>query len=143
MIEQQVQIVVDPIHGNSLLPFQKGEPDAQFKDERLHFPQNRGFQVLFRIGILEAEEVKQVRIAKDEIRRQFVFLSKFLSVPFQRVFPVSGKSRTFKEHGLDFCLKRPGVPSLDAAHLCVEVAFQRIIQGNDVDEMGPAQLCHQ
>ena len=37
----------------------------------------------------------------------------------------------------------PRAPTLDATHLCIEVTFERVVEVNNLPEMGPAQLCPQ
>ena len=101
MIEQQVQIVVNPVHGDSLLPFEKGKPDTQFQDERLHFPQDRSFQVLFGVGVLEAKEVEQVGIAEDQVRRELVFFAELFSSIFGQV-PVGFRERAVRSKSMDW-----------------------------------------
>ena len=53
------------------------------------------------------------------------------------------ESSPFEEHAADLLLERPHTPPLDAAHFGVEVAFQGVVERDDVDEVGPRQLCHQ
>ena len=47
------------------------------------------------------------------------------------------------EHAVDPGPQRPHAPALDAAHLGVEVALERVLERNQGEEVGPAQLSHQ
>jgi hypothetical protein len=47
------------------------------------------------------------------------------------------------EHAADFLLQRPRAPALDPAHLGVEVAFEWVVDVDDLLEVGPCQLSPQ
>jgi hypothetical protein len=48
-----------------------------------------------------------------------------------------------EQHAADLLAQRAHVPTLDAAHLGVEVAGQRVLERQQLDEVAPAQLCRQ
>ena len=52
---------------HALLPFDKGEADAEFQDERFHFAQYGGLKVFLCIAALEAEKIEDIGITKNEI----------------------------------------------------------------------------
>ena len=54
-----------------------------------------------------------------------------------------GDGGPFVEHPADLGLERPRTPPLDAAHLGVELPLQRVVDGGDLAQMGPCQLCPQ
>jgi hypothetical protein len=49
----------------------------------------------------------------------------------------------FEQQAADLLAQRAHVPTLDAAHLGVEVAGQRVLERQQLDEVAPAQLCRQ
>jgi hypothetical protein len=48
-----------------------------------------------------------------------------------------------EQQAADLLAQRAHVPTLDAAHLRVKIAGQRILERQQLDEMAPAQLCRQ
>src|SRR5437868_1863719 len=80
------------------------------------------------------------RIAEDEVGRQRVFLAQgieFLPGQLARLF---GKRGALEEHALHLGVQGADAPALDAAQLGIEVALQVVGEGNDLDEVAPAQL---
>ena len=65
--KSQIKIVVHAVHSNAFLALQKGEANAEFEDEGLHFAQDGSFDILFSVAVLEAQNIKQVGIAEDEV----------------------------------------------------------------------------
>ncbi len=143
MVEQQVQVVVHAVDRNPLLTLEEGKADAKFQDERFHFAEDGGLQVLLGVGVLEAEEVQQVRIAENEVRGQLILVAQFPKFLLGELRRLAGKGGAFEQHRVDLLAQRPCAPSFDAAHLRIEVAFQRIIEGNQHREVRPTQLSQQ
>ena len=75
MIKKQVEVIIFVPNLHPLLPFEECEADAEFEDECFHLAQNGGFDVLFRVGVFELKEVEKVRIAKNQVRCEFVLLA--------------------------------------------------------------------
>ena len=87
--EEQVDIVVVAVEGDSLLPLHEGKSCPEFEEEVLDLPQNRRFEILLAIGIRKLEEVEHVGIPEHERRREFVLLAerrKLFADEFLRFF---------------------------------------------------------
>ena len=68
MVEQEIKAEVFAIDHHALLAGGERKPGAEFDQERLHLAENGRFQVGFRVGVLEAQEVEEVRVAEHEVR---------------------------------------------------------------------------
>jgi hypothetical protein len=66
--EEEVEPVVHAVDGHALLASHECEVGSQFGDESLQFPEDRLFEIPLVVGVLQAEEVEEVRIAEDEVR---------------------------------------------------------------------------
>ncbi len=75
MVEQEVEVIVLAVDDDMLLPADEGEAGAEFEDEVLEFAEDGDFEILFAVGISEAEEVQEVGIAKDQIRGERILLA--------------------------------------------------------------------
>src|ERR1017187_8940143 len=60
VVEQEIQVKIFAVHRDTFLALHKGETDPQFQDEGLDFAEDRRFQILLRVGVLEAKEIEQV-----------------------------------------------------------------------------------
>src|SRR5437773_5273609 len=78
MVKQQVEVVIAAINLHPLLPLDETEAHAEFENECLHLPQNRGLNVLLRVRVFQSQEVQQIRIAKYQIGCQLVLLAQLL-----------------------------------------------------------------
>src|SRR5882724_10336803 len=72
MVKQKIERVVLAVNGHAFLPRYKTKTSAQFQDERFHLAQDGGFNVLFAVRVLKTEEIQHVRIAEDQVWREFV-----------------------------------------------------------------------
>ncbi len=126
-----------------LLPLDEGKAGAEFQEEGFDLAENGRLKVFFAVGVLEPEEIEDIRIAEDEIGRQRVAVAEGLQFLFDQFFRLLRDGRTLVEHRLDALLQRPRAPALDAAHFGVKVALKRVLEINDRLEMGPAQLSQQ
>lgn len=97
----------------------------------------------FPILLGQAEEVKEVWIAENQVRRQAILISQGSKLDADDLFRPLADCRAFKDHPLDLVLERPGTPPLRAAHFGVELAFQRVVDGDQFAKVGPRQLCPQ
>ena len=80
MVEQQIEVEILVADGHPFLAREEGEVTAEFQQKPLEFLQNGRFQIAFTVGILQAEEIKQVRVAENELGCQPVGVSKLLEV---------------------------------------------------------------
>jgi hypothetical protein len=62
--EQQIEVEVVAVDGHPLLAGDEGEALADLEEERLDVPQDRCFQVLLQVGVVEAESVEDQGIAE-------------------------------------------------------------------------------
>ena len=75
MIEQQVKVIILVIDLHPFLASDEAKAGSEFENEGLDFPKNRGLQIRLGIGIFQAEEIKDIRIAENEVGRQLVLLA--------------------------------------------------------------------
>lgn len=66
------------IDGHPLLAGHECETGAEFENEAFNFSKYGGFEILFRIGVLETEEVENLGIPKDQVGRHAIFVPEFL-----------------------------------------------------------------
>ena len=67
MVEEEVEIEVVGINLNALLPSEEGEAGAEFEEEGLDLTEDGVFDIFFEVAVAEAEEVKDIGVAKDEV----------------------------------------------------------------------------
>src|SRR5579875_569224 len=138
MIKEQINVEIFAINHDSLLTGDEREADPQLQDEPLHLPQDRRFQVLLAIRILEPQEIEEVRIAKDQVRRDCVLLPEPGQLLPDQLLGLPRQRRPLEEHPADLRPERPDVPALEPAHLRIEVPLECVLQLEDLDEMAPA-----
>ena len=101
-------------------------------------------RVAFPVSLGQAQEVEEVRVAEDEVRRQAVLVPQRGKLHADDLLRLLADRRAFVDHPLDLVLEGPGAPPLRTAHLGVELAFQRIFDGNrQLPKVRPRQLCTQ
>lgn len=66
MIEEQVNVIILPIDDNPLLTRDKCKPGFELQQEPFQLPEDRCLEVPFAVGIGKPEEIKQIRIAKNQ-----------------------------------------------------------------------------
>ena len=143
MEEKQVEVVVFTIYRDAFLSSDKGEANAKLQDEGLQFAKNRGLQIFLAVSVVQPEEIEEVGIAEHEVGRELVLLAQcgqFLLCQLRRL---PGEGRAFVEHATDLLPEGANAPTLDAAHLGVEVALEAMLQRDDLDEVTPTQLSRQ
>ena len=143
VVEKQVEVVVTTINLHPLLALDETEADAKLEDECLHLAQDGGFDVLLGVGILEAKEVQADRDHGRPNRGSACPLAEFLKFHLGELGWFLRQGRRSKSMDCDLLVQSAGVPVFDAAHLGVEVTFERIVQVDDLPEVGPAQFCTQ
>jgi len=106
-------------------------------------PEDRCLEIPFAVGIGKPEEIEQVWIAKDQIRRDTAIFSQHGKLLTGKVFGFSGESGAFEQHPLDFGVKLPHAPALDPAHLNIEFTGNGVLDLEKFYEMRPTQFFRQ
>jgi hypothetical protein len=68
--EEEVEVVVVTVEGDAFLPRDEGKAGPELEEEALDFAQQRRFEVPLAEGVAQAEEVEEVGVLKDEVRRE-------------------------------------------------------------------------
>jgi hypothetical protein len=124
-------------------PVDEREADPQLQDELLQLAEDGGLQVLLAVGVGQPEEVEEVRVAEDQVGRQLVLLAQCLQFLPRQLRRLPRQRRPLEQHVLYLGPQCPHGPALDATHLGVEVALHVVGEGDDLDEMTPAQVARQ
>lgn len=140
VVEEQVDIEVVSVDDNPFLAVDEGETAAQLQNEALDLAQDGGFQVLFAVGVGQAEEVEEVGIAEDQVGSQDVLLAQGLQFLLGQLRRFPGQGGALEEHAADLLPQRADAPAFHAAHLGVKVALQVGGLVDDLNEVAPAQL---
>src|ERR1039457_5860921 len=143
VVKQQVQIVIPVVDLHPLLAGHETEAYPQFEDEGFHLPQDRRLQILLGVSVFQPEKIEDVGIAEDQIGCELIFLTQLLEFQRRQFFWLPRQRGALEEHGTDLLSQRALVPALDAAHLGIEVALERVVQVDNEREVGPTQLCSQ
>src|ERR1017187_3823181 len=143
VVKQQVQVVIPVVDLHPLLAGHETEAYPQFEDEGFHLPQDRRLQILLGVGVFQPEKIEDVGIAEDQIGCELIFLAQLLEFQRRQFFWLPRQRGALEEHGTDLLSQRALVPALDAAHLGIEVALERVVQVDNEREVGPTQLCSQ
>src|ERR1039458_8966400 len=143
VVKQQVQVVIPVVDLHPLLAGHETEFHPQFEDEGFHLPQDRRLQMLLGVGVFQPEKIEDVGIAEDQIGCELIFLAQLLEFQRRQFFWLPRQRGALEEHGTDLLTQRALVPALDAAHLGIEVALERVVQVDNEREVGPTQLCSQ
>jgi hypothetical protein len=110
----------------------EGEPRAQLQDEALQLAEDGRFEVGFVVGVGQAEEVQNVRVAEDQVRRQLVLRAEGGQLALGKFGRLLRQGGTLEEHAANLGPQGPDAPALDAAHLGVEIALEVIWERNDL-----------
>jgi len=143
VIEQEVQVEVLAIDHDPLLAGDEREAGPELKEESLHLPEDGRLEVLLAVRVRQAQEVEEVRIAEDQVRRELVLRSQPGQFPLGELGGLPRQCRSFEEHPVDLGPERADAPPLDPAHLGVEVAPEPVLEREDLDEVAPAQFSRQ
>lgn len=143
MEEKQVNVVIAPVNGYAFLPIEEGEVVAQLGDEVLQLGYYCRFEVAFGIISVKAKVIEEVRVAEDEVLRQFAFSAQLLEVFRDDLVWFFGNRRALVEHRLDAAAQRARVPIVHLTHLDVEVAFERLVDVHDDLDTRPVQFSPQ
>src|SRR5437762_7901284 len=106
MVEEQVEIVILVINSDPFLSRDEGEVGDEFQYEALEFSDDRGFNVLLCVFTVEAEEVEEIRVAEDQVRRKAVPQFQRCQLLFDDFLGLLADGGAFKEHGANSAPKR-------------------------------------
>jgi hypothetical protein len=113
---------------------------GEFEQEALQLAQDRGFEITLAVGIPQAEEVEQVRIAEHEIRCERIGILKLLEIRPNCCFRQPRNGRAFEQHAADAIAKGADAPAFHPAHVGVELSRQLVFQVENFLEMAPAEV---
>jgi hypothetical protein len=76
---------------------------------------------------LQAEEIEEVRIPKNEVGRQRIILAQFGQLLSHQFFGFLGDGCSFEQHTPDLVSQRADAPTFEAAHFGVEIAGKVVV----------------
>jgi hypothetical protein len=124
--EQQIEMEIVLAHAHALLPGDEGETGAQLQKHSLDLAQDRAFEIAFAVGALQAQQVEQVRIAEHGVGAHPAFAQR-VELGRDEGLRLLRQRGALVQHAADLPAKGPHIPALDAAHLGIEVAGQRVL----------------
>jgi len=74
------------------------------------------------------EEIEDIGIAEDQVGSELVFLAQLLEFESRQFLRLPRERRALEEHGAHLVLQRALAPALNAAHLGIEIALERVGQ---------------
>jgi hypothetical protein len=86
---------------------------------------------------------RKLGIAKDHLGRQLVPVAQAVKFPADHFLGLFADGRSLEKQPVDLLPQQPYAPPFQTAHFDVKVAFQRVVEGEDLDEMAPTQLLRQ
>ena len=143
VIEEQVEVEVLVADGHALLASDEGEVRAQLQQEPLQLPQYGRLKIVLAVGVLQPQEVQQIRVPEDQIGRHEVRLLQGLQLLSGQLLRLARYGRALVEHALDLLAQRSHAPALHPGHLGVELALQRVLEVDYLDKVGPGQQSRQ
>ena len=63
----------------------KAKPEPELEDEALQLAQDGRLEVLLAVAVLEAEEIEEVRVAKDQVGREPVLVAELGQFPSRKL----------------------------------------------------------
>lgn len=81
-----------------------------------------------------------VGVAKDKVRRHPVLGPQRFKGTLDNDIRALGDRRTLEQHPVHLAPEGPGAPPLDPAELGVELPLERVVDRDELAEVGPAQL---
>lgn len=143
MVKKQVHCVVVASHSDSPLPVHKREPRAKFQQKLLDLAQDGRFDVPLGVGVTQAKKIQDIGIAKNHVRCDPVCGTQGINFSPNQLPGFLGQCRALKKHPVDFVTQGSDAPTLEAAHLGIEIPLEGIFEGDQRDKVGPAQLSYQ
>ena len=128
MVEQQVEMEIVLADAHALLPGDEGEARPEFQEDAFHLAEDRVFEVPLADMPLSAPGSRGTGIAKDEIGSHPT-VAEVGDLRGDDLLGVPGQGRALEQHAADLLPECPDIPALDAAHLGVEVAGERVLEG--------------
>ncbi len=74
VVKQQVKVVIHTVNRDPLLAFEKCKTYAKLQEKRFHLPQDRRFDILFGVRVLQPKKIQKVGITEDKFRGQLIVL---------------------------------------------------------------------
>jgi hypothetical protein len=102
-----------------------------------------GAEVEFFVFACQLKEVQEIGVTKHKIGRHAVLVPQRGQVVRNQLVRPLAHGRAFVKQMTDFVPKRPHVPALGAAQLCIEVALERFVKRDKLDEVAPGQITRQ
>ncbi len=125
-ISVTLNIAVVAVERDPLLPVHEREPRPEFQQERLDLPQDGRFEVAFGERVFQPQEVQNVRVAEDQVRRQRAGLPQGFQLLLDQFLRLLGNGRALVEHRPDALLGRALAPPFEPAHFRVKVSLQGV-----------------
>ena len=123
MVEEEVDVEVFGVNLDAGLASEKGKAIAKFEQEGFEFAEDGIFKVFFEVSVVEAEEIEEVGITKDEVGRHAFFRAEAGELGFRDFCRLFGNGGALVEHGVQFACECASTPPLNTAHLGVEISF--------------------
>src|SRR5207244_3745132 len=101
VVKEQVDVEILAVDDEAFLPGDEGEAGAQLEDELLEFAEDGGLHVLLAVCVGQAEEVKEVGVAEDEVGREYVVFTQVQKLLPGQLGGLAGEGRALEEHALD------------------------------------------
>ena len=140
--KEQVEVEVIPADTHAFLAGYECKACAQLQQHAFDFTQDGGFKVPFAEDTLEAEQIKKVRIAKHDVRREFAIAHLAYLCSDEALWPLR-QSGALVKHGANLLPQGADIPVLDATHFGIEIAGEWFLDREQFHKMAPTQLCRQ
>src|SRR3972149_4100084 len=127
MVEEQIEMEVVLADAHALLAGDEAETSPHLQQEALYLAQNGALHVALAVGAFQPQEVKEVRITEDSIGRHASFAEVGDFRGNDRL-GIPGKGGTLEQHAADLLPERADIPTLDPAHLGVEIAGEWVFE---------------
>lgn len=141
VVENEIDAVVLVADGDAKLPRLETEAGAEFEKETLHVIEERGFEIVLRVGgpVGEAGEFEDVGIADEIFDGRGRFGGLFPRAGDDGAF-VFGEAGALVELRTDLPLELANGPGAEEAFVFVECALPRIVEAEDIDQVRPGKL---
>ena len=138
--EEQVEVKIVLADAHALLPGDEGEASAQLQQDALDLAQDGALEVALAVGAFQSQKIEEIGITKDGIGRHAAIaeVGDFCGDDRLGVLRQRG---ALEQHAADLLPERAHIPALDAAHLGVEVAGERVFDGEEFHEMDQLPNC--
>lgn len=121
----------------------EAEARPEFEQKALQLAQDGVFEILFQVAILQAQEVEHIRIFQQQRRLGGVLALKLVEFLADQHVGLARDRGAFVEQRTDALPQRANAPAFQLAHLCIEVARERVLDRQQCEKVRPAQMSHQ